>query len=181
MSYGVLIPNRVASMNVDSYNRSAVSASDLENGMVVALTSGKSATAGETELWTAVQPATANLASGLWMIYSPELVLTISGSAQFSGIDPNPQNFINKATRPFDIFKLQVGDIFTITGDVITGTKSTNTYIVATDSDYQLNWAAAAISGLSCKLLGTTYISIPDGGVNSGRVTAYQFEVVALA
>jgi hypothetical protein len=43
----------------------------------------------------------------------------------------------------------------------------------------KLAWASAAISGLSLKLLKTSYISIGSGAIGTNRVTSYQFEVVA--
>ena len=43
--HAVLVPNAIASLNVDAYNRPAKSASDVDNGNIVILT-GKSATAG---------------------------------------------------------------------------------------------------------------------------------------
>lgn len=182
MSYSVIVPMKIAATDVGSYNRSVICTSaDIENGSLLVLNTGKSSTAGEEEVWLATQPVTATLAAGLWMAYSPEIVLTVSGSNQFKGIDPDPRNFINKQSKAFDAFKLSIGDVFMITDDGLTGAKGVNTYAVAADGDWQLNWNATAVSGLSCKLLGTSYISIPSGTIETQRVTAYQFEVVALA
>lgn len=177
MAYSVLIPNKIAAMNIDAFNRSIVCASDLENGNVVVLAS-KSATAGESEVWTATIPATATLNDGLWMVYSPEVVVT---NAQYKGLDPDPRNFLCTSGEIWDAFRLQVGDIVTLTDDSLNGTKSTNEFVVATDGRADLTWAGSAISGLSLKLLGTTYISLATGAIGTQRVTAYQFEVVALA
>ncbi len=89
----ILIQNAVQAMNIDALNRSAIGSADIDNGNIFYLAS-KSTTAGEGEVWSATQPATA---SGLLF---------------------------------------------------------------------------------SCKLIGTTYISIADGSIGTQRITAYEFEVV---
>ena len=173
---GVVIQNSVRAMNVDSLNRTAKSASVIENGHVFNLLT-RSAVEGEGEVWVATAPATGAL-SNLWMACSPEVVVT---GSKYKGLDPDPRNFSHAIGDMIDCFKLELGDIITLTDDAITGTKSTNGYIVATDGDFQLNWGASAISGVSLKLLETTYISIGLGSIGTQRVTAYKFEVVALA
>ena len=177
MAYGVVVLDKVQAMNVDALNRSAKSSALIENGMVFALLAKESGE-GETELWTAVQPATGANLTHLWMAYSPELVDT---NAQYRGLDPDPRNFAHAIGDPISCFKPQIGDIITLTDDALTGTKGGNTYVVATNADYQLNWGASAVSGLSLKLLGTTYISIGLGSIGTQRVTAYHFAVEAIA
>ena len=93
---------------------------------------------------TAYQFEVAEASGGLWMAYEPEVVLTVSGSNQFKGIDHDVRNFTNLAGTPFTAFQPQVGDILTISADGITGTIGTNTYAVATNAQYALAWAAAA-------------------------------------
>jgi len=174
MTYSVLRQDKVMAHDVGSFNRSAKPAADIENGWLVILAS-KSTVAGEEEVWLATQPATGTL-EGLWIAASPEVVLTAS---KYKGIDPDPRNFINLSGKVMDAIKLQVGDIITLTADAITGTKSTNTHIIAADSQYEFAWAAAAAADTtSLLLLSTTYLSIPDGTISDGRVEAYQFEVV---
>jgi len=174
MAYGVLIQNKVQASDVDALNRPAKCASAVENGMVFNLLT-VSSTTGEEEVWVATAPATGAL-SNLWMAYEPEVNITDS---KYKGLDPDPRNFIIPATKVFSAFRPQLGDIITLTGDVLTG--SANDYAVATDADFQLNWGASAVSGLSLKLIETTYISIGLGSIGTQRVTAYKFEVVALA
>jgi len=180
MAHGIAIPKRVAAMSVDAYNRSAKSASaDLDNGNVVVLNTGVSSTAGEGEVWLATRPATATLAAGLFMVMTPEVVVT---NSQFRNIDPDPRNFYVAQGKVFDAVKLQIGDIVELSEDCLAGTKSTNVYVVAADASYKLTWNATAVSGLSLKLVvDPSYISVPDGSISSGRVTSYIFEVVALA
>jgi hypothetical protein len=185
MANGVVIPNLTMAQNVDSLNRVAKSGEsttvDIQNGSMVVLAS-VSATAGEGEVWLATCPATATLTASLWMVASPEIVVTVSGSNQYKGLDPDPRNFINLKDKTFDAFKISVGDIITLSTDAIEGSKSTNTYAVVADAKYKLQWSAAAISGPSLKLIETTYISIPSGTLgDTQRVTAYRFFVEKLA
>ena len=179
MAYSVLKQDQVAAMNIDSYNRSVVASVDIENGNVFSL-SGKSATAGQPEVWTAATPVTATL-DELWMAYEPEVVLTVSGTLQYKGLNNDPRNFINLTGDVFTAFKPQVCDIITISTDGVAGTKASNGYAVAVDGTVEVTWAASGISGLTLKLLNTNYISIPSGNIGSQRVTAYQFEVTAIA
>ena len=106
------------------------------------------------------------------------MVLT---SSKYRGLDPDVRNFINAIGDVFSVYKPELGDIITLTDDGITGTKGANTFITATDGDPFLNWNTAVVSGLSYKLIGTTYLSLATGSIDTQRVTAYQFECVALA
>lgn len=116
------------------------------------------------------------------MVGEPEVVITESGTYEFKGLDPDPRNFYNKAGRLFTAFKLQVGDLVTVTADALYGSQSSNTFVVAADSSYLLNWSASAVSGLSMKLINdSAYIPIPDGSIGTQRVAAKKFQVVALA
>ena len=178
MAYGVLIQNAVAAKDVDSYNRSAVCASAVENGNIVILT-GKSATAGQEEVFTAVVPSTANGLTGVWMAYEPEVVLT---AAKYKGLDPDPRNFRNEATKVFSVFKPQLGDIITLTADNFSAAFSSNTHANATDGQGpKLVWGnSQTASVFSLKYLATTYISLGTGDISNQRVVAYTCEVVGL-
>lgn len=179
MAHGIVIPNQYVAKDIDAYVRNAKSASDIDNGSVFNLAT-KSATAGEGEVWTATAPATGAL-TGLWMAFEPEVVVTVSGTSQYKGLDPDIRNFYNVAGNVFTAIKPQIGDIITLTADAVAGTISTNTFVVATNGALKLTWAAAAVTGLSLKLLATNYITIGTGTLGAtGRVTAYQFEVVAV-
>lgn len=177
MAHNILIQDTAAAKNIDSLNRSVIGSADIDNGNAIILAS-KSSTAGEGEVWVATQPATGSL-TGLWLAYEPEVVVTVSGNSKYKGIDPDVRNFYNVSGTVFSAFKPRVGDILTMTDDGITGTKGSNTHIVATNAQYKLAWASAAISGLSLKLLKTSYISVGGGSIGASRVTSYQFEVVA--
>jgi hypothetical protein len=173
MSYSVLIPNKFAAKDIDAYVRPAVSGSAIENGMIFNLLT-KSATAGESEVWTATYPVTGSLI-GVWMALEPEIASVFSGTKQYRGFG-TIQDFYTPAGRVFTAIKPVAGDIYTITADGLTGAATTGDYLVAADSDYQLTWSAGggASTTATFKRIATTYISIPDGSISSGHTVAYQ-------
>jgi hypothetical protein len=185
MTHGILVANKIAAMNVDSYNRTAVCASDLDNGNVVVL-SAKSTTSGEAEVWTAIEPTTSNGLTGLWMVNSPDsVVVTVSGSNEYKGIDPDPRNFVNIAGKMIDVYKPQLGDIITMTTTSLAGSyvANTTTHINATNSSggFKLLWGNSQTgSVLSYKFLGVKYFSIGTGAIDSQRIASYEFECVGL-
>jgi hypothetical protein len=180
--HGVLIPSAIAAKNIDSYNRPVVSASALDNGNVVVLT-GKSITAGEGEVWTAVVPSTSAGLTGLWMVYSgDEVVLTDS---RYKGLDPDPRNFFTPATKTVSAFKPALGDIITVNAEALAGTfiLNTTTHVNATDTTggLKLLWGNSQTgSVLSYKLLGVTYFSLATGAIDTQRITAYELECVGV-
>ena len=139
----VVIKTRVQAENVDALNRKAKYATaDLPNGSAVTL--AWSATDGD-EVFTAT-PATTGLEfaigrkeaiviatgsmledehqdawylevtsnSGVWMAVSPEVNKDVIGKI-YKGLDP--RRFTNEAGLPFDVVKLQVGDIIQVSKD----------------------------------------------------------------
>lgn len=182
-SHGVVVLSKVKAQNVDSLNRSAKAAADLDNGNVVILaTRNTAATRGLEEVWDATRPSSGAGLQNLWMVYEPEVVTLVSGSKSFKGIDVDPQDFYVPSGEVFSVFKPQLGDIILMTGDSLgTGSGAESAYAVATNATYELTWAAAAVSGLSLKYLATEYISLGSGAIDDQRVDAYLFEVVALA
>lgn len=180
--HGVCVPRKIVAEDVKAYNRSAVSGEstqvDLDNGNVVVL-SALSTTAGEKEVWKAMLPSTSAGLTGLWMVWSPEMVDTGSLARN---IDQNPRNFFNAAGKVLDVFKPKVGDIISLSPEALTGTKSTNTFVNATDTTggYKLVWGSTQTSSvLSLKLLSDTdYVPLPDGTIGTGRLTVYKFVVV---
>lgn len=180
-NHGVCIPVQTAAMNIDAYNRSCYSASDVDNGNVLVI-SGKETTAGRTEAWTGIVPSTGNGLTGLWMAYEPEIVTVVSGSSKYKGLNDDPRNFYNIAGIVFSIFKPQLGDIILLTDDALNGTKGVNTFVNATNTGgFELAWASSNTGSiLSLQLTATTYISLPTGGIDDQRETAYQFVVVGL-
>jgi hypothetical protein len=176
MSNSVMIPNAIAATNIDSFNRTGVSALTLYNGNLVILSS-YGAAAGEAEVWTAIVPSTGNGLKDVWMVYDPELVWTGS----YRGLDPDVRNFSVVIGNVFSMFKPQKGDIITLTGDgIATGSGVGDNYIIATDgAGKQPVWNNTVSTSVFCaKYLALTYISIGTGAIDNQRVAAYQFEVV---
>jgi hypothetical protein len=186
MAYGVVIKADVFAKVADTYNRVAKSGEsttvDIENGSVVVLAS-KSAVAGEREVWLATCPATATLTAAVWMVASSENPVTVTASGkQWRNDNPDPRDFINLKDKTFGCFRLSVGDEIVLSADAVEGTKGANTYLVVADAKYKLQWASAAISGPSLKLIGADNISLPNGTIgDSQRQTAYRFVVEKLA
>lgn len=179
MANGVIVLESVMAKEIDSLNINAVSRDNINNGYLFSATA-LSGTAGQGNVFTAVKPATATLGN-LYMAYSPENVVTTSGSNQFLGLDQDPRNFTNVAGKVFNGFKLQLGDIILASADVFSNAISTNTFAIATDNAYTLTFAASlTASTLNFKVLGTTYISIGTGNISTQRVTAYRLQVVQL-
>jgi hypothetical protein len=175
---GIVIPDAIAAMNVDAWNRNAVCASAVENGMIMYF-SAKSTTAQQEEVWTAARPASGAGLVNLWMAYEPELVVT---NAQYKGLDPDVRNFEVAIGKIFTVFFPRIGDIITVNEEAITGSKATGDYAVATASSWRLNWAASgSVSGLVFQHIGTTTISIADGSIGTQRIVAYQLECIAVA
>lgn len=171
-THGIIQLDAVHAQNIDALNRIATAAADLDNGNVVQLLTKTG------QVWTATAPAVAAGLQNLWMVAEPVQVLT--GGA-FLNIDVTPGNFYVLTGKAFSAFKPQVADIITLTDASLGGVKGANGFAVATAAAYQATWAAAAVSGLTLKLLGTSYISVADGTIGTQRVVAYQFEVVAIA
>lgn len=174
MTHAILIQNRVSAQRDEALNRPAISASNLDNGWLVYL-NGIYDVDGYEEVFLAKEPTTGSLTE-LWMVSSPEIVVTDS---KYKGLDPDPRNFYNSASMVFDIFKPQPGDILTMTADALTGTAE-QAYAVAAANSSKSAWAAAPSGSLfSMKYLETTHVSIGSGSaIGTQRVAAYKFEVL---
>ena len=180
--HSVVVLNKSASFDVGSYNRTAIAGSsvDIDNGNIFRLDS-QSTTAGQTECWNVTAPTFAgSTCNSLWMAASPEVVWTVDGALIYRGMNQDPRRFYNKGGYAFDAVAVKKGDVFTITADGLSGTPSS--MIQPTDSAY--TWTAvttaSAVAAVptSASLVGTTYISIGSGAIDSQRKTAYKFNVV---
>lgn len=179
MAHNVLIKDKVAAKSIDAYVRSAVLAGNTcDAGNLVTLLT-KSATVGESEVWTAGSPTTGSLI-GLWMVDEAGINILVDGSNSYALGDPDPRNFYVGIAKVFTAIKPVAGDIITMTADGITGTRTSEGYAVATTADRKPNWSAVGLVGtaLTMKLLGVTYISIGTGTIGTQRVASYQFEVL---
>lgn len=174
MAHGVLVANKMASKDVDSWVRPVYSGSALDSGNVVQLL-GKSAKAGYSEVWLGTAPTSAS-ATDCWMVQEPELPALISGTNVYNGLGTITDWYVS-ASQVFTAVKLQKGDILTLTADNLdSGTPQA--YAVPVLGTFKFAWAAAASTGLSLRYLNTTYIPSADGAIASGRITAFQFEVI---
>lgn len=180
--HGVIIPEAIAAMNIDAYNRSVIdtgsSASPIDNGWVMLLDAGAKFTSGSlTEVWEATQPITGSLA-GLWMAYSgDEVVLTDS---RYKGLDPDPRNFYNVKDKVFSAFRPKVGDLILATAECFSGSKSTGNWVNATNGTWQLTWGSTQTASVqSWRYIATKYISLATGAIDTQRVAAYEMECVA--
>jgi hypothetical protein len=167
----VVIKTRVQAENIDALNRKAKYASaDLPNGSAVTL--AWSATEGD-EVFTAT-PATTGLEfaigrkdpiviatgsmledehqdawylevtsnSGVWMVVSPEVNKDVIGEI-YKGLDP--RRFTNVAGLPFDVIKLEVGDIIQVSKDFFYATKDPDTVTGATAVELTANGFEATV------------------------------------
>ena len=175
-NHAVLQTNKIAAKDIDAYVRPVVSASAIDNGNVFSLLY-KSSTSGESQVWVAVTPATGSLV-GLWMAAEPEIPSAYAGTKQYRGLG-TIQDFYNVAGQVFTAIKPVAGDIITITAEDL-DSSSTQAFAVASNGSLKFTWAAApSASAMSLRYLATTYISLPDGGINNQRTAAFQFEVLS--
>ena len=174
MAYGVINPVAVMATNIDSLNRSCISASDIEQGGVFELLA-LSTTAGEAEVWTATVPTSA--LNDVWMAYDPELVWTGS----YRGLNPDVRDYIITAERTFSAFKPQPGDLILMSADAFTGAIGGNTHGNATTANWQLVWGASQTNDVvSFKMVATKYFSIGTGAMDTQRFVAYLMEVLPI-
>lgn len=170
----VLIPSLVAAKNVDSYNASFIATTDIDNGMVFA--------AGDysDEQVYDVAAIGADL-HNIYMAFSPEdtIITDAMGNEYKIGIN-DPRTFTNVAGKVFSAYRPQVGDKILISAAGIKGTA--DDYAVVATGENKLQYASAAVSGLSYKVLNADdYITI-GGATNIGsqRVAAVLLECVAI-
>lgn len=168
MAHNVIIKRAVAGFNVDSYNRTVVADTDIDNGGVFALTR----TDAQDLRWTASYAANAS-ATGLWMATSPE-VMYVNKEA---GLSVDPRDFTNKAGRSIDATLLVKGDVIEMTGEGIADI-DTKDYLVAATDSYTLVAADAAVAGFTLKKIGTSTLKIGDGAIAPAPVATYVYEVV---
>lgn len=115
---------------------SVKSAVDLQNGVVVF---AHALAAGERDALAAVQPATATITTDeVLLVASPE----ITYNAGETVVD-----FINKAGSIARAIHLKVGDVVTITDNVITGSTVVGQYLIPQNASYNLALAATLAGG----------------------------------
>lgn len=183
-NHGIFIPRQIGAMNVDIWNRHAISGSavgDVDNGSVFQLT-GKSTEVDEFEVWTTALVSASPVGDVLWMAYSGEDFMP---SLQLTGGADDIHNFTNKEGKVFPAFRPQVHDLITLNADAILSEfEAGDTHLVPVAGQKKLDWAnAAAESGLCYKLIQTTTFAFGSTSLNStfasGRETAYIFECIS--
>lgn len=186
MANCVLVQTACTAMNVDAYNRVGVATVDIPNG--APLVCGALSTKSNQKHVFQVSIPTA-IAAGLWMAYSPEVVITSATSGNgttlgWKGIDADPRDFTNVANVPFDIFKpVPTVDIIQVTKEFFAtnfdpGTVNNATYVeVQADGTMKAVAAATAnFAGLQFKILGKEPMNIGGGTLGSGFVDAWYLE-----
>lgn len=170
----VLVPTLVAAKNIDSLNASFIDASnDYENGAIIA--------AGDYSKEQVYEVAAVSELHNLFMVFSPEdtIITDAAGNEYKIGIN-DPRTFTNVKGKVFSAYRPQVGDKILISAEGIEGTA--DDFAVAAAGESKLQFASAAVAGLSYKVLDdSAYITI--GGANaigSQRVEAYLLECVAI-
>jgi len=179
MAYSVIVPEKIMANDVGSLNQAVVSGSNLENGNVFYLDQ-ISGSSGYSEVFHAVAPSSGSL-SGLWMAYTPEIVVVQSGANNFKGIDQDPRNFINLSGSVVDAIKPQPGDVFLMSVDAFSGARSSNTYANAYADNFDLAWGTTQTgAALSFQYLATDYITIGSGSsIGDTRLVAYRVRCLA--
>ena len=177
MAYGVIEKVAVRAQSIDALNRSVESATLLENGNAFNLATMGTIANREEEVWVATTPASGSL-TDLWMLAEDPVVVTDS---KYRNLDPDPRDYTLAIGTTGSAFKPEVGDLIRGNADSMVGTKSTNTFVNATDSAFQLTWGATqTASVLSFVIRQTQYMSIGLGTLGTQRITAYLFECLAV-
>jgi len=172
-NHGILIQSNVASKNIDSLNRRAKSALDLDNGNVVAL-NGVSVVYGEGLVWNAIAPASA-LPAGLWMVSEPEVVMT----AGYKGLDPDPRHFYNVAGTILTINKTRKNDLVRLTDENFSNASSVGTFVNVTSGSAILAFAAISTAATIGYVVDVEPLSIAMGTPGNSRVNTYKIEIIA--
>lgn len=170
----VLVPSLVAAKNIDSLNASFIDASnDYENGAIIA--------AGDYSKEQVYEVAAVSGLHNLFMVFSPEdtIITDAAGNEYKIGIN-DPRTFTNVKGKVFSAYRPQVGDKILISAEGIEGTA--DDFAVAAAGESKLQFASAAVDGLSYKVLDdSAYISIGGASaIGSQRVAAYLLECVAI-
>ena len=170
----VLMPTLVAAKNVDSLNASFIDEeNDYENGAIIA--------AGDYSKEQVYEVAAVSALHNLFMVFSPEdtIITDAAGNEYKIGIN-DPRTFTNVKGKVFSAYIPQVGDKILISAEGIEGTA--DDFAVAAAGESKLQFASAAVDGLSYKVLDdSAYISIGGASnIGSQRVAAYLLECVAI-
>lgn len=175
----IIVQSAVHAQNIDALNRYGVIAEAIPNGTAVTC-KGQSPDAKQKFVFE-VEKAGAN-AEGAWIVYSPEVVMTAYGDLEFSGLDVDVRHFVNKAGKPFDMFKpvpadlIQVDASFFVEGEEPTGAKP---YVQLTADGFKAT-ATQPAAGLAFKVFAKEDFVIGNGVFAGGEaVDAWIIECLA--
>lgn len=179
MAYGYIVEKKIAASDVDALNANAVTTgtTNVDGGMAVALG------AYDKGVYTVSLPG-ATAFTGMWMAYNPTEHLTVVNGKYFAGLSADPRDYTNLATRPFDIFKPQVGDIIGFTaanfGSNQVPDATTNKY-VATAADGLWVAGASSISAgkMALTCLAVENLPFPQAGIGLDYQALYVCVVTA--
>ena len=167
---GYMIEKRISAKDVEALNRSAVSASDVDGGALVAL-------AGYANGVFTATKATTGL--GNYMAYNPSEHLTQVNGNVFAGLSKDPRDYTNLAGRTFDVFKPQAGvDVVAITdGNIATGqTVAIDKFLEQGANGYEVK--DTATTGItSFKVIAIEKQAFPQAGIGMENAKVYICEV----
>lgn len=178
MANTVLVQTKCTSMNVDAYKKVGVASTAIQNGTPLVL-GAISSTAGQGEVFSVTAPT--GIVKGLYMAYSPEVVVTADGSLQFKGLDADPRDFENVANVPFDIFYLNPNiDMIQVTAPFFASGKDPATITGATVVELNSSGAFEAKVSATSDYAGTGFsivksdpIVIANGALGGEAVDAW--------
>jgi hypothetical protein len=169
MSYGFMIEKRISAKDVEALNRTAVADADIDGGALVSLG------AFADGRFTATK---ATAGTGLWMAYNPSEHFTKVGDKFFAGFSKDPRDYTNLATRSFDVFKPQVGDIVGLTDGNLAAsqTVAVDKYLEQGANGYTVKDAATTAT-TSLKVIAIENLPFPQAGIGMENAKLYVCEV----
>lgn len=173
MAKGYIIEGRISAKDNEALNRSAVCSADLDGGKLVSLG------ALSNGLFTATSTTSG---TGLWMAYNPSEHLLNVGGKLVAGevITSDPRDYTNIATRPFGVFKPQIGDIVKFTaGNIKTGETVTVGSYLEQESGGLVVKVSPTASTTSFKVLAKDVLQFPQAGIGMENADVYVCECVA--
>ncbi len=173
--HGYIIETRLASKNVDAYNRTAQCAEDVDGGALLELTEMKG------DVFTATKVKEGNK-KGLWMAYNPSEHFTDVNGKMFAGLSADPRDYTNVKNRPMDVFKLQVGDLVGFTeGNVKSADVASLTvgkFLEADASGQLAKKDSATANTTSFKVVQAKTIPMPQAKIGHEAVKVWICECV---
>ncbi len=173
-THGVFLASRMRSQNVDALNRNAIAEVDIDNGMAVTL-GDLSENSSESQVFKATLANAGE--TGLWIVDEPiEPFARDELNGEYSVGIKDPRKFYNPAGKVFAVRKLEGGDIFKISSNLVEG-EVNNYVIVSAEGKYAFSETQSG--GFVGRIIENSYFSI--GMVSedlSQRLDAYLIEVL---